>query len=49
MKDLLANVKDQVFTHAAHGDQSLNDMTVNQVAFAKLLTDLEGDVDWANS
>lgn len=45
VKHLLTNVEDLILSHAADRDKSLHNMTVDQISFAQLLTDFEGDID----
>lgn len=45
VKHLLTNVEDLILSHAADRDKSLYNMTVDQISFAQLLTDFEGDID----
>lgn len=45
VKHLLTNVENLILSHAADRDKSLHNMTVDQISFAQLLTDFEGDID----
>jgi len=45
VKNLLRHIQDLILTHLAHIDETGDDLSVNQLFFLELFTNLQGNVD----
>jgi len=48
VEHFLGHIEDLILSHPANLDQSSHNLSIDQILFLELLTDLEGHVDWTN-